>query len=59
MLLLGALTGVAALIFTGRVGSASPDAGTLKDSTLSPRALSAELVNGRPRDNIRRDVWER
>jgi D-xylose transport system permease protein len=47
--LLGALTGVAALIFTGRVGSASPDAGTLKELDAIAACVigGASLVGGR------------
>src|ERR1035437_9133110 len=41
--LLGALTGVAALIFTARVGSAAPDAGVLKELD----AIAACLIGGR------------
>lgn len=40
--LLGALTGIAALIFTGRVGSASPDAGVLKELD----AIAACVIGG-------------
>lgn len=47
--LLGALTGVAALIFTGRVGSASPDAGTLKELDAIAACVigGASLMGGR------------
>ncbi len=47
--LLGALTGVAALIFTARVGSASPDAGTLKELDAIAACVigGASLVGGR------------
>jgi D-xylose transport system permease protein len=40
--LLGALTGIAALIFTGRVGSAAPDAGVLKELD----AIAACVIGG-------------
>ena len=40
--LMGALTGIAALIFTGRVGSASPDAGVLKELD----AIAACVIGG-------------
>lgn len=40
--ILGALTGVAALIYTGRVGSATPDAGTL----LELDAIAACVIGG-------------
>lgn len=40
--LLGALTGVAALIFTARVGSAAPDAGVLKELD----AIAACVIGG-------------
>lgn len=47
--LLGALTGIAALIFTARVGSASPDAGTLKELDAIAACVigGASLVGGR------------
>ena len=47
--LLGALTGVAALIFTARVGSAAPDAGTLKELDAIAACVigGASLVGGR------------
>jgi D-xylose transport system permease protein len=47
--LLGALTGIAALIFTGRVGSAAPDAGTLKELDAIAACVigGASLVGGR------------
>ena len=47
--LLGALTGVAALISTGRVGSASPDAGTLKELDAIAACVigGASLMGGR------------
>lgn len=47
--LLGALTGVSALIFTGRVGSASPDAGTLKELDAIAACVigGASLMGGR------------
>ena len=47
--ILGALTGIAALIFTGRVGSASPDAGTLKELDAIAACVigGASLVGGR------------
>src|SRR4028118_777284 len=46
---LGALTGVAALIFTARVGSASPDAGTLKELDAIAACVigGASLMGGR------------
>lgn len=46
---LGALTGVAALIFTARVGSALPDAGTLKELDAIAACVigGASLVGGR------------
>lgn len=46
---LGALTGVAALIFTARVGSAAPDAGTLKELDAIAACVigGASLVGGR------------
>ncbi len=40
--LLGALTGIAALIFAGRVGSAAPDAGVLKELD----AIAACVIGG-------------
>jgi len=47
--LLGALTGIASLIFTARVGSASPDAGTLKELDAIAACVigGASLVGGR------------
>ena len=47
--LLGALTGVTALIFTGRVGSSSPDAGTLKELDAIAACVigGASLMGGR------------
>jgi D-xylose transport system permease protein len=47
--LLGALTGVASLIFTARVGSASPDAGTLKELDAIAACVigGASLIGGR------------
>jgi len=47
--LLGALTGMAALIFTARVGSASPDAGTLKELDAIAACVigGASLMGGR------------
>jgi len=47
--LLGALTGVASLIFTARVGSASPDAGTLKELDAIAACVigGASLMGGR------------
>ncbi len=47
--LLGALTGIAALIFTARVGSAAPDAGTLKELDAIAACVigGASLVGGR------------
>ncbi len=47
--ILGALTGIAALIFTARVGSASPDAGTLKELDAIAACVigGASLVGGR------------
>ncbi len=47
--LLGALTGVAALIFTARVGSAAPDAGTLKELDAIAACVigGASLMGGR------------
>ena len=47
--LLGALAGVASLIFTARVGSAAPDAGTLKELDAIAACVigGASLVGGR------------
>ncbi|MGI8494614.1 MAG: sugar ABC transporter permease [Pyrinomonadaceae bacterium] len=47
--LLGAFTGIAALIFTARVGSASPDAGTLKELDAIAACVigGASLMGGR------------
>jgi D-xylose transport system permease protein len=47
--LLGALTGVASLIFTSRVGSAAPDAGVLKELDAIAACVigGASLVGGR------------
>jgi len=47
--LLGALTGVAALIFTARVGAGAPDAGTLKELDAIAACVigGASLVGGR------------
>ena len=47
--LLGAFTGVAALIFTARVGSAAPDAGTLKELDAIAACVigGASLMGGR------------
>lgn len=47
--LLGGLTGIAALIFTARVGSASPDAGTLKELDAIAACVigGASLMGGR------------
>jgi D-xylose transport system permease protein len=47
--LLGALTGVASLIFTARVGSAAPDAGVLKELDAIAACVigGASLVGGR------------
>lgn len=47
--ILGALTGIAALIFTARVGSAAPDAGTLKELDAIAACVigGASLVGGR------------
>lgn len=47
--ILGAFTGIAALIFTGRVGSATPDAGTLKELDAIAACVigGASLVGGR------------
>jgi len=47
--LLGALTGIAALIFTARVGAGSPDAGTLKELDAIAACVigGASLVGGR------------
>ena len=49
MRLLGALTGVAALIFTARVGSAAPDAGVLKELDAIAACVigGASLMGGR------------
>ena len=46
---LGALTGIAALIFTARVGSATPDAGTLEELDAIAACVigGASLVGGR------------
>ena len=46
---MGALTGVAALIFTARVGSAAPDAGTLKELDAIAACVigGASLMGGR------------
>ena len=46
---LGALTGIAALIFTARVGSAAPDAGVLKELDAIAACVigGASLVGGR------------
>jgi D-xylose transport system permease protein len=46
---LGALTGIAALIFSARVGSATPDAGTLKELDAIAACVigGASLVGGR------------
>lgn len=48
-ILLGALTGIASLIFTARVGSASPDAGTLKELDAIAACVigGASLMGGR------------
>lgn len=48
-MILGALTGLAALIFAGRVGSATPDAGTLKELDAIAACVigGASLVGGR------------
>jgi D-xylose transport system permease protein len=47
--LLGALTGVAALVFTARVGSAAPDAGVLKELDAIAACVigGASLMGGR------------
>lgn len=47
--LLGALTGIASLIFTARVGSASPDAGVLKELDAIAACVigGASLMGGR------------
>lgn len=47
--ILGALTGLAAIIFTGRVNSATPDAGTLKELDAIAACVigGASLVGGR------------
>lgn len=47
--LLGALTGVAALVYTARVGSASPDAGVLKELDAIAACVigGASLMGGR------------
>jgi D-xylose transport system permease protein len=47
--LLGAFTGIAALIFTARVGSAAPDAGTLKELDAIAACVigGASLMGGR------------
>ncbi len=47
--ILGALTGVAALIFTARVGSGAPDAGTLKELDAIAACVigGASLMGGR------------
>lgn len=47
--LLGVVTGIAALIFTGRVGSGAPDAGTLKELDAIAACVigGASLVGGR------------
>ncbi|HEX8287113.1 MAG TPA: sugar ABC transporter permease [Pyrinomonadaceae bacterium] len=47
--LMGALTGIAALIFTARVGSASPDAGVLKELDAIAACVigGASLMGGR------------
>src|SRR5690606_7193246 len=47
--LLGALTAVASLIYTSRVGSASPDAGTLKELDAIAACVigGASLMGGR------------
>jgi D-xylose transport system permease protein len=48
-MLLGALTGIASIIFTSRVGSAAPDAGTLKELDAIAACVigGASLVGGR------------
>jgi D-xylose transport system permease protein len=47
--ILGALTGIAALIFTARVGAAAPDAGTLKELDAIAACVigGASLMGGR------------
>ena len=47
--LLGAFTGIAALIFTARVGSAAPDAGVLKELDAIAACVigGASLMGGR------------
>ncbi len=47
--MLGGLTGIAALIFTGRVGSAAPDAGVLKELDAIAACVigGASLMGGR------------
>ncbi|MFN2391171.1 MAG: sugar ABC transporter permease, partial [Pyrinomonadaceae bacterium] len=47
--LLGALTGIASIIFTARVGSASPDAGVLKELDAIAACVigGASLIGGR------------
>jgi len=47
--LLGALTGIASIIFTARVGSAAPDAGTLKELDAIAACVigGASLMGGR------------
>ena len=47
--ILGAFTGIAALIFTGRVGSAAPDAGVLKELDAIAACVigGASLMGGR------------
>lgn len=51
--LLGALTGIASLIFTARVGSASPDAGTLKELD----AIAACVIGGASLMGGRGTIW--
>ena len=51
--LLGALTGVAALIFTARVGSAAPDAGVLKELD----AIAACVIGGASLMGLREPVF--
>jgi D-xylose transport system permease protein len=48
-MLLGALTGIASIIFTSRVGGATPDAGTLKELDAIAACVigGASLVGGR------------
>lgn len=48
-MLLGALTGIAAIVFTARQGSATPDAGTLKELEAIAACVigGASLVGGR------------